>query len=261
MPNPSFRGVPAPGFALMELQELMDAARRGTGCGMRTRGRMPSTTMAPHAGTSAKRNMRAGFGAGKGWTVAPRSLDMLLARCPAAMDAWHGWHGAVLCGDGCSAAATSHQCPLEAAAQAPSRCHPAQTPAAQRVLLGCWVPPCSTSIWGSPQGSCPKGGPVPPGHPGCKAESQMPPNPLCQGGDPPLQPNPHPSTYWSSPTFFTQAMSRSDWSWGESRHPIGTRTRIPRDGGRSRMTGPCSEPAPACPAGASAPPAAARTRP
>lgn len=94
------------------------------------------------------------------------------------------------------------------------------------------------------------------------------PIPPCQGGDPPHR-NPalapvHPGTYWSSPTFFTQAISRSDWSWGEQtfhQHPDPHPPAMWERGWWSRTAGSCPVPAPGCPAGASAPPAAARTRP
>lgn len=96
------------------------------------------------------------------------------------------------------------------------------------------------------------------GNSGCRIPPA--PRPLsASGGTIPTAPQSTPSTYWSSPTFFTQAMSRSDCSWGERtprQHPD------PHPGGWGRpAAGRCPVPAPGCPADASAPPAAAHTRP
>lgn len=191
---------------------------------------------------------------------------------------------------GCCAAATSHQCPLEAAAHSPSRHRAVCTvPDTGLVVTLCLEPSskswgCSGCFWGAgshppaalqwgeaPQGPCPKGHSVPQGHPGCEAPAEIPlcPHPSLPGWGPPPHRNPalapvHPGTYWSSPTFFTQAISRSDWSWGEQtfhQHPDPHPPAMWERGWWSRTAGSCPVPAPGCPAGASAPPAAARTRP
>lgn len=223
---------------------------------------------------------------------ASRSLARLhgLARCCTVL------YGAVR---RCTAA-ISHQCPLEAAAHSPSRRRAACTvpdtgprppdrgrpvPGARfnSELLGrsgcsrgaagapgAQDPTCLQRFaGGNPQGPCPKGAPVPPDTLIMKpSRAPSAPIPPCQGGGHPPTHTPQPSPRPSPPPALTGRRPPSSprpcpapTVPGESRHPVSTRTPTRRGGGVVPHAGPCPVPAPGCPAGASAPPAAARTRP